>query len=157
MKNLPFLFLLIIFLVASCDSNRVFEKNTDIPNNLWIKEEKPHFEFEITDTSIDYNIYYNIRNAVSYPFYNLYLTHYLKDSVGTLISTNLDELTLFNPKTGQPNGKGMGDIFDHRIPMLTKYKFDQPGKYTLEVEQFMRMDELPMIMAVGIRIEQSND
>jgi len=157
MKNLPFLFLLIIFLVASCDSNRVFEKNTDIPNNLWIKEEKPHFEFEIPDTSIDYNIYYNIRNAVSYPFYNLYLTHYLKDSVGTLISTNLDELTLFNPKTGQPNGKGMGDIFDHRIPMLTKYKFDQPGKYTLEVEQFMRMDELPMIMAVGIRIEQSND
>ena len=157
MKNQSFVILLILFLVTSCDSNRVFEKNTDISDNLWQKEHKPEFEFQITDTSLDYNIYYNLRNAVSYPFYNIYLTHYLKDSVGNLISTNLDELTLFNPKTGQPYGKGMGDIFDHRIPMLTKYRFDQPGKYTIEVEHFMRMDELPMIMAVGIRIERSNE
>ena len=63
---------------------------------------------------------------------------------------------LFDAKTGKPLGKsGIGDLYDHRFILLNNYKFKNKGKYRIVFEQFMRMDTLPGIMAVGLRVEKN--
>jgi gliding motility-associated lipoprotein GldH len=63
---------------------------------------------------------------------------------------------LFDAKTGKPFGKsGIGDLYDHQFLLLQDYQFITAGKYHLELEQFMRQDTLPGILAVGVRVEKA--
>lgn len=158
MKKRFYLFLCLCslaMLATSCDTNRVFEENQDIANNQWPVKLAPAFEFEITDTTQQYNVYFNVRNALHYPFYNLYLRHALYGPDGKQISTKLHEMYLMDPKTGEPRGKGAGDIFDHQFKALKNTRFPKAGKYRLTVKQYMRQDPLPGVMAVGIRVEKA--
>lgn len=151
------LLLLIASLLFACDPDRLYEKNHDIEDYQWYIDTIPAFNFKIENAAVPYNIYYNIRNASMYPYYNLYLTYYLTDSTGKVISSRLQDLTLMDPKTGKPLGDGVGDIFDHRIQSLGDFRFPYPGQYTFKVKQYMRKDPLPGIMSVGVRIEKAGD
>jgi gliding motility-associated lipoprotein GldH len=145
-----------VLLVACGDSQRVYEQNTDFNERLWLVKEKPKFEFEITNVQQKYNLYGNIRNTVSYPYARLFYTYYLQDSTGRELQKNLMGEFLFDAKTGKPFGKsGIGDLYDHRFIMLKDYQFKSPGKYSVTFEQFMRMDTLQGITAVGLRIEKA--
>lgn len=150
-----FLILLISVGFFACDSQRVYEKNTDMSDNFWHVDSIPTFEFEIPDAGKDYNIYYNIRNSLSYPFHNLYVTYTLEDTLGHVISSDLHNMILFDPVTGKPQGSGLGDIFSHQILALPAYDFDSAGVYRFKVQQFMRRDTLPQILSVGIRVEEA--
>ena len=70
-----------------------------------------------------------------------------------MIQSDLTEVFLFDSKTGEPLGDGMGDIFDHRFTVLEDFHFDNPGVYRFKVRQYMRMDLLPEIMTVGLRVD----
>lgn len=158
MKNNVQLFVYLLSLglmLSSCDANRVFEENQDIPNAQWPVALVPVFEFQIIDTAQTYNLYLNVRNAQHYPFYNLYLRHYLIGPDGRQVNSFLHEMDLMDPKTGEPKGNGAGDIFDHRFKALKNVKFQRPGTYRLKINQYMRQDPLPGIMAVGIRVEKT--
>ena len=146
--------LLLLFVLSSCDKNRVFEKNKDFKDNTWAIADIQEFKFEIKDTAPKYAIYFNIRNAIFYEYYNLYLKHTLIGPDGKEISTNLHELFLMDKKTGEPLGDGAGDIFDHQVLALKNQTFTQPGTYTIKLQQYMRRDPLPGIMAVGVRVEK---
>jgi gliding motility-associated lipoprotein GldH len=143
----------IAFLLSSCDKNRVFEKNNDFETNNWKIADVQEFPFEIKDVSKSYNIYFNIRNAIFYEYYNLYIKHTLVGPDGKKISTNLHEAFLMDKKTGEPLGDGSGDIFDHQILGLKNQKFTKPGTYTIKLQQYMRRDPLPGIMSIGVRVE----
>jgi len=138
-----------------CDEQRVFEKNLDLAGNQWYIDTVPSFSFRIDDISIPYNIYYNVRNAVNYPYYNLYVTYYLQDSSGKQLSSALQNLVLADAKTGKPLGDGLGDIFDHQVLSLKEYRFPYAGTYTFRIRQYMRQDPLPLIMSVGVRVEKA--
>lgn len=60
-----------------------------------------------------------------------------------------------DPKTGEPQGKGMGDIYDNQILSLSSVKFPQKGEYIFSIQQYMRQDPLPDIMSIGIRVEKA--
>ncbi|MBD0259510.1 MAG: gliding motility lipoprotein GldH [Cytophagales bacterium] len=147
--------LLLIGALFACDPVRLYEKNQDLEEYQWYIDTIPTFQFEVKDVSVPYNIYYNIRNAAAYPYYNLYITYYLSDNTGKILTSRLQELTLMDPQTGKPLGDGMGDIFDHRILSVGNYRFPRPGTYTFKVKQYMRKDPLPGIMSVGVRVEQA--
>ena len=132
----------------------VFEQNIDIENRKWPKDDIKRFYFEITDTSQPYNIYYNIRSSVAFPFHNLYLTYSLEDTNGNKLLSELQNMNIFDEKTGRPLGNGLGDIFDLQVLSVENYSFDQPGKYTFTIQQFMRRDTLPEILAIGIRVKR---
>ena len=149
--------LLLLFALSSCDKNRVFEKNKDFKDNTWAIADIQEFKFEIKDTVPKYAIYFNIRNAIFYEYYNLYLKHTLIGPDGKEISTNLHELFLMDKKTGEPLGDGAGDIFDHQVLALKNQTFTQPGTYTIKLQQYMRRDPLPGIMAVGVRVEKQEE
>jgi gliding motility-associated lipoprotein GldH len=149
--------LLLIITLFACDPARLYEKNQDLEGYQWYIDTIPAFKFAVKEANVPYNLYYNIRNASAYPYYNLYVTYYLSDSTGKVLTSRLQELTLMDPKTGKPLGDGMGDIFDHRIQALGNYRFPYPGTYTFKVKQYMRKDPLPGIMSVGLRVEKVGD
>jgi gliding motility-associated lipoprotein GldH len=149
------LFAIILFL-NGCDRSRVYEKNQDFVNRHWLAQEKPSFEFTISDQQ-PYNLYCNLRNSVDYPFSRIFIAYTLRDSVGTEIKKDLISTFLFDEKTGKPFGSsGLGDLYDQQLSLLNGYTFNKPGNYTLQFEQFMRTDTLQGILAVGLRVEASS-
>jgi gliding motility-associated lipoprotein GldH len=155
MKNMVrgFIFLCTFLALISCgDKNRIYEQNIDVKDNNWRIEDTKEFRFEITDTTKTYNIYFNVRNALFYEYYNLYISQTLISPAGQKLYTKLHELYLMDKKTGEPLGKGAGDIFDHTVLALKKQKYSTPGTYTIRLTQYMRKNPLPGIMAVGIKV-----
>jgi gliding motility-associated lipoprotein GldH len=51
-------------------------------------------------------------------------------------------------------GKGVGDLWDNQLLFKPSVKFPQAGKYKIEYEQAMRVDPLPYITDVGLRVER---
>jgi gliding motility-associated lipoprotein GldH len=153
----PFrLFALVCFCISisGCDENVVYKAHEDIDDGLWYIKNKPEFKVEITDTLETYNLYYLVRNSLQYPYYNLYLTRKITDPQGKAVSTTLEEVFLSNQTTGKPFGKGLGDLFDHKIPFLKNHRFPKAGTYTFTLSQSMRQNPLPFIISVGISVEK---
>jgi gliding motility-associated lipoprotein GldH len=151
-KHLHCIVFLLIFAACS-DPARVYEQNLDLPGNLWLADKTAEFEFEIKDSERTYNLYYNIRNSLSYPYHNLYVRHVLEDSIGNELASALQNMDLFDPVTGKPLGEGLGDIFDHKILAISNKKFPEDGWYRFKIQQFMRQDSLPLILSIGLRVE----
>ena len=145
----------VALLALGCDTKAVYNEYTDIEDGKWSIRNAPSFTFEINDASAPYNLYYNLRNSLSYGYYNLYLTRYLRDATGKELESRLDELILMDPKTGKPNGDGLGDLFDHKFLIKRNYRFPKPGSYTMQIRQYMRQDPLLNIMSVGITVEKA--
>ncbi|MCC3159225.1 gliding motility lipoprotein GldH [Hymenobacter sp. 15J16-1T3B] len=153
------LLLLLAPALVACDPNRVYEDNADLKTNgqpyLWSVQDKPAFEFDITDAAQLYNVYFNVRNAMGYGYYNLYMKATLTGPDGKPVGAPmLHQMILMDPKTGEPRGNGTGDIYDHQFLAMPRQRFPQPGKYRVVLEQYMRQDVLPGIMSVGVRVEK---
>lgn len=149
-------FVLIIAFLLSCDDERVYEKNADFDSGYWPVSDKPEFEFSVADTTQPFNLYCNLRNSLEYPYARVFVTWYLEDSAQVLLEKKLVSQLLFDDKTGEPFGtSGLGDIYDHRIPLKMNYRFPAPGRYTVSFEQFMRTDTLRGVLAVGLRVEKN--
>ena len=142
----------LLCLLAACDPNRVFEQNIDFPKYSWDVQQKPAFTFVIQDTAARYDVYFNVRHAADYGFYNLYVKHSLTGPAGPVGPPLLHQMLLLDAKTGEPKGSGTGDIYDMQLLALPNQRFAQPGSYTLTLEQYMRQDQLPGLMAVGVRV-----
>jgi gliding motility-associated lipoprotein GldH len=150
-----FCFTWVVF--SACDQSRVYEQNTDFTQRYWMVNEKPEFEFTIDQPGDHYTLYGNIRNSISYPYARIFFNYYLQDSTGAEIEKKLVTQYLFDAKTGKPFGNsGLGDIYDHSFELLKNYQFKHRGKYKIKLEQLMRVDTLPGILAVGVRIENTS-
>jgi gliding motility-associated lipoprotein GldH len=156
MRKLSLALLLIIaVLFWACDNRTVYEQNYDLSNKVWEQDDIPTFRFHIAEPGMKYNIYYNVRNTISYPYQNLYVTYFLEDTLGRLLSSELHNMDLFHPKTGKPKGRGIGDVQDHQFLALPDYEFDSAGMYQLRIQQFMRMETLPEVLSIGIKVEKT--
>lgn len=156
-KSFSFLFLFFLFWITSCDSDRLFEKNKDIPNNVWDKNFIPSFEFEIQDTLQLYVLSVNVRHTHFYPFSNLWVMIYTQFPDSTQIQSRV-ELPLAE-NSGKWYGSCMGDICDANVFIQKKTKFNQVGKHSIRFEQIMRnktdnIEHLPGIMAIGLKVEK---
>jgi len=152
MRNLITIFLLC--LLFSCDSDRLYEQNINLEERYWRADQPMVFSFTIEDASKPYNIYYNVRNSLEYPYARLFIQYTLADSTGLQLDKNMTSQFLFDQKTGKPFGQsGIGDVFDHQFLLINKKVFNYPGKYQLKIEQFNRQDTLRGILAVGARVE----
>jgi gliding motility-associated lipoprotein GldH len=146
---------LLLLVFAACDSKRLFETNTDFVESQWVAQQKPSFEFRVRDLGKRYNLLCNIRNTSDYPYARLFLNFSLKDSTGAVVNKELKSIFLFDAKTGKPSGtSGIGDLYDQRLSLLADYQFPYTGRFTLELEQQMRLDTLKGISAIGLRVEE---
>lgn len=152
MYRIFFLLVAVSMALVACDRNRIFEKNTEIPDMMWDKNNILKFDVDITDTVTPDNIYINVRNASQYQFSNLFLFFTTRIPDGK-VARDTVELTLADEKGWL--GEGAGDIWDNRILFKKNFRFPQAGQYTFELEQAMRVNPLPLIMDAGIRIEKA--
>lgn len=146
-------FVLLSVLLA-CKGSSDLKEIRDFKNSEWFIAKKETFVFEVKDLQKVYDFNYLIRNTVSYPYYNLYLNQTLTDDKGKVLVNSMDEVILFNQKTGKPYGDGLGDIFDNRIaaPKLQKFKFAKAGKYKWTIGHNMRPDPLQGMMSIGAEV-----
>jgi gliding motility-associated lipoprotein GldH len=149
------LFFIAVCMLGACDSSRIYDQNHDFDDRHWLVSEEPAFEFIVTDTATGYDLYTSVRNESDYPNANLYYEYVLTDSLGNVLEKKLLSKFLFDEKTGKPFGSTvLGDIFDHRFPILENYRFKKPGRYTLRYTHKMRTDTLKGILAVGLRVSR---
>ncbi len=146
------LFLVVIFLLFSCDKNAVFEKNISIPEHKWDMTNILRLETEISDTSSPHNIYINVRNGSGYEFSNLFLFMTTITPKG-LVAHDTLELTLADDR-GKWLGSGSGDVWDNRVLLKGNFKFPEAGLWHFELQQAMRINPLPQVMDAGMRIER---
>src|SRR5258708_7573620 len=77
-----YLSLVVCFILSACDSDRIYEDNREFKDRVWKVIEEPRFDFAIADTSQRYNLYYNVRNSLEYPYARIFITYHLFDSTG---------------------------------------------------------------------------
>ncbi len=144
--------LALIFL-ASCDPNRVYEKNKDIPDYKWHYDNMVEFPVEIQDTNALYNIYVNVRHTHFFPFRNLWV------KVHTEFPEDKEMSQRVEIKLADKNGKWFsdcaGDICDYKARIQSNAYFNQKGTYHFALEQNMRQNPLPGIMDIGLRVEKT--
>ncbi len=147
---------IMLMILAACDDQRVFEKNIDLDSRFWEVSHKPAFEFDVPDSAQSYNLYCNLRNSLDYPYARIFIKWTLTDSTGAVLEKELVQHLLFNEKTGEPYGEsGLGDLYDHRVPLKRDFRFPHTGKFNVSFEQYMRTDTLTGVLAVGVRLERA--
>jgi len=141
-------------LLFSCDRNKVYEEYITIEDNMWKSDNIVKFEFEIEDTSSLHNVYINIRHASLYQFNNLWMFVTSSAPNGT---KNIDTVEcVLVDNENRWIGDGLGDIWDVQIPWKTNVRFNHQGIYRVQFEQAMRIEELPGIMDLGLRVEKAS-
>lgn len=153
--NKYFLLIYSLFIISgfsSCDKNRVFEEYKTIPGNSWFINNKVTFDVNITDTVNADNLYVDIRNTGAYQYSNIFIffTAYLPDNT---IAKDTLECTLADA-SGKWLGSGLGDLWDNKILFKKNFKFPRTGNYKFEMVQGMRINPLPQVADVGLRIEK---
>ncbi len=156
-KSIPRLLLtaklvVILFFTIACNQDIVFEKNVSMPGDKWSRYHIPVFDVEITDTLNPYDLIINLRNTGEYPRSNLFLFISAKSPQGAFTRDTL-ELVLAEP-SGKWKGRGFGSIWQNRFFYRQNVRFPEKGIYKIEIEQAMRLEELPGILDVGLRVEK---
>jgi gliding motility-associated lipoprotein GldH len=146
--------LLTVLMTVACNGDVVYERNERIPENVWSRYHIPVFEVEITDTLNAHDLFINLRNTGEYPRSNLFLFISATSPVGAFTRDTL-ELVLAEP-SGRWKGRGFGSVWQNRFFYRQNVRFPERGKYTFEIEQAMRIDDLPGILDVGLRVERSD-
>lgn len=139
--------------LVSCDSNSFYDENRTIQGDAWNIKDRLVFDFDVTDTVTKYNWHFNIRNTDEYQFSNIYVFMHTQFPNGKMGNDTI-EFPLMD-QSGHWLGKGQGDIHDCRLIFRQGVRFPVPGKYHIEVEQGMRIEDLPGIISAGLRIEKA--
>ncbi|MEI7980043.1 MAG: gliding motility lipoprotein GldH [Bacteroidota bacterium] len=150
-KSLLF-FILFMMGVSACNPKRVFDENKIVENGNWNINNKLRFDVPIDDLLPRYNFYLYLRNAVEYPFSNLFVFITTTFPDGRLARDTV-ELTLAG-YDGRWLGSGMGNVKYNQFLFQKDVVFKEKGKYRFEFEQAMRVNELKGIRDIGLRIEK---
>lgn len=156
-------FILIAFcsalLLTGCLPSPYYQKDVTIPRNQWAYQFKPSFKFEITDTTSTYNLYFIIRHTEAYSFSNIWMWVYTKQPGDSTFQRSRVEIPLAEP-SGKWLGKGMGELWEQRLPMTkdgAPMVFNKAGTYEMQFEQNMRINPLPEVLQIGLRIEKKGE
>jgi len=154
------LFVVLLFLVISCDKKRVFDDYKSV-GKAWHKDSIVSFDLPKLDPQKFYNLYVNVRDNDDYPFNNLFLIVSLEQP-NHKIKVDTLEYQMTNPD-GTLLGDGFTDIKENKLFYKDKERFTQKGLYKIHIKQAVRQTgkiegvaTLPGITDVGFRIESAD-
>ncbi len=145
----------LLFVLASCGPDVVFEEYVTIPENGWNKDSMATFNVNITDVESFNNLFINIRNKSDYANSNLWLFVDVTSPAGKTMRDTLN--CYLADEHGKWLGSGWGDLFLVNFPYKKRVKFAEPGEYKFNIIQGMRYDELEGIHNIGITILRSSE
>ncbi|CAA0179948.1 Gliding motility lipoprotein precursor GldH [Tenacibaculum maritimum] len=159
-KSYVILLILFISSFSSCDSKRIYDSYSPIPEEKWKKNSPISFSFSASDTLTPKNLFINIRNNNEYSFSNLFLITKMTFPDGQKITDTL-EYEMTGPR-GRFLGQGFSDIKENKLLYKENIVFPKLGNYTIDIYQSMRKNgaingviELEGITDVGFRIEKN--
>jgi gliding motility-associated lipoprotein GldH len=148
--NILWVMSFISLLSSSCESDAVFDQTESLATTGgWVQKKHIEFPFEIQDTLQAYDLRVAIRQSNDYPFYNLYFNCRVLDAQQGIMKKGFAEAMLYDPKSGKPKGGGVGDMYSHSYTIFKGFKFRRPGKYHVDLEQYMRTDTLTGVVSIG--------
>lgn len=159
-KNNKYKVIIILLLIlVSCDSNRVFDEYVGIPDGFWNKEKKISFNFSITDTITKQNLFLNLRNNNDFQFSNLFLITELNFPDGQKMIDTLEyDMT---DKAGEFLGEGFSEIKENKLFYKENIIFPNTGNYIVTIKHAMRksdeiegIETLTGITDIGFRVEK---
>jgi gliding motility-associated lipoprotein GldH len=146
------LFILLMIVIVSCDSNRLFEEHTTLEKGVWNMNKPVRFTVGISDLISRYNVYLNVRNGQEYAYSNLFMFMTTTFPDGK-VARDTVELTLAD-YDGRWLGSGMGSVKFSKFLFEKGIQFKQAGNYVFSFEQAMRVADLKGIYDLGMRIEK---
>jgi len=142
-----------LLMFFSCTETGLYEKVVFMPENHWSIAQSPEFNFEITDTSANYLVYFLFRHPDAYEYNNVWIRLTSK-----LPGDSVERTERFDIPLAANNhwlGSGMDDIFDHRVLLYKEpVRFIKPGKYSIHINHDMRIEPLDHVFNVGLRLEK---
>jgi gliding motility-associated lipoprotein GldH len=145
------LVVILILVVASCDPLMVYDQYMATENGKWGWSDVGVFEAEMADTVSLHNVYIQVRHTVDYPLSNLYMFVLLKGPSGQYMRDTVN--MILSAPDGQWVGTGTGKYKELMLLYRKQIRFNDPGQYTISIEQAMRKSKLP-VTNVGVRIER---
>ncbi|WP_242203406.1 gliding motility lipoprotein GldH [Aestuariivivens insulae] len=148
----------LIFIMVSCDSNRVYDVYKSVPN-AWHKDSITSFKINPPDSINPYNLFVNLRNTNAYKYNNLFLIVEMAFPHGKTVTDTL-EYRMADP-SGKLLGTGFTDVKENKLWYKEGVVFKESGEYTVSIQHAMRENgkvngvvELEGITDVGFRIEK---
>ena len=138
--------------ISSCEPIQLYEQNTVYASHNWSSKEVNQYQFNITDTSSLYKIYFVIRHHNAYHYKNIWLQINTQSPSDTVVKQTLN-LQLADDQKGWL-GVGMDDIYDQRIPVNATPTKLKMGIYHFSIQHTMREDPLLGVLATGLRVEK---
>ncbi|MBO7428805.1 MAG: gliding motility lipoprotein GldH [Paludibacteraceae bacterium] len=136
--------------LSSCKDDAFYQASRMIPNEGWCKGDVVSFDFDMVDTASTYNVLVDIRNNNDYPFQNFWLFIHTVMPDSTEFSDTLNCVLADN--YGKWIGKASGSMYHVPVAFRLDTKFPQTGRYHFDLIQGMRMDVLPGITEIGVRV-----
>lgn len=143
--------ILLLTLFASCGRDIVYEETQDIDRYGWCIDSVKRFEFEIQDTNSFCNMSFLVRNTGDYDYQNLW---FFVEFVKPDMTFSEDTVQLFLADDfGKWVGSGIGSIYSATYEYRDSIRFDQTGKYLINIRHGMRTDSLQGITDIGVQIK----
>ncbi len=144
--------LITVCLLSACSSNAVMEEQQQIKENNWDYADSKTFTAQITDTVQHYNIYVSVRHGFNFEWRNMWVKIETTFPDGKTYERRVN--LLLSDADGVWHGDCLGDNCDMLISIQDNAFFPQTGKYTFKVSQDMRVNPLPHIKTIGMRLEK---
>jgi gliding motility-associated lipoprotein GldH len=147
-KAHKFLLFSLFILGIGCTDDRIFEDFQEINSTNWNVHDTIRFDLgklEMTNRKSLIAIRFN----ESYAYSNCYVRIISFDSIDNILENRLINMPIFDSKSGEPLGKGVGNTYTKydTIPFALN-----PKTSKLALLQYMRTDQLKGIESVGIKI-----
>ena len=137
--------------LSTCTTVDLYEKTVSLPDHEWKSDNKPEFNFTITDTTSLYQAFFVMRHTEKYNYKNIWINLYSQPPGDTIHKASYEIELATNEKGWLATG--MDDVYEHREKLTQPVKL-KAGTYKLILENIMREDPLKEVLNVGIRIEK---
>jgi len=146
------LILFTLIALYSCN-NSVFNDYHEFSMLEWKQNEVPEFNFEITNDTINYDIYFTLRYVEGFPYQNMIGTMLIVDEKKQA-SLNKFKFRIVD-KNKEYIGDVAGNIFDIET-LLIKDTTLAKGKYKVTIEQTTATPSLAFVMDAGLIVKKSD-
>lgn len=155
MKKLIVFILILASGLTACQDGALLDVYEDFPEGQWNYDQVLEMEFDIQDTSVYYQWFANLKINSDYEYSNFFMKMKVT-APDSNVSEEVIALTLAE-KSGKWLGSGLGDALTYQIPISNKKVFKQSGTYKVTLEQHMRKEIIPNVLAAGLKLNKQEE
>lgn len=145
----------LLLLLSACGRPALIDQEIRLPEHGWAWAAPLEWPFEVEDTLAIYQLLLTVTHEESFRFQNCYVQFHTGFPDGEEVSqvVSLDLQTA----AGRWLGKCRSEQCTYTIPIQTRAFFNKTGRHTLRLEQYMRQDSIPGLLAFQLRIEDTGE